>query len=297
MPATEPTSASWREIAFAIERRIGAPFRIERRRAVSGGCINGATLVEGCGQRFFIKFNAAARAAMFEAEADALTRLAIAGAIRVPRPIGTGIAEDHAWLALEFLEFGPAPRDWARFGRELAAQHQVCCERFGWNRNNSIGSTAQVNDWTQDWVEFLRSQRLGYQLNLAAANGYRGKLQARGSALLAILDRFFDNYAPAASLLHGDLWSGNTGFMADGQPVVFDPAPYYGDRETDLAMTELFGGFATEFYRSYESALPLDPGYGRRKHIYMLYHLLNHLNLFGAGYLQQCEVALDALLS
>lgn len=278
-----------------IENLIGVPFRIERRSPVVGGCINGASLVEGSGLRLFVKFNASQQLAMFDAEADALARIAAAAAIRVPKPMCTGVAGDHAFLALEYLDLDRGGQDWTRLGREFAAQHRVCSDRFGWHRDNTLGSTPQTNAWKPRWIDFLREQRLGYQLRLAAGMGFGGKLQSLGAQLLATLQRFFGDYSPLPSLLHGDLWSGNTGFLADGQPVVFDPASYFGDREADLAMTELFGGFPVEFYRAYETAAPLHPGYHRRKHIYQLYHLLNHLNLFGAGYLRRCESALEAL--
>lgn len=296
MSLSEPSAAAWREIAVTIEARIGKPFAIARRRAATGGCINGASIIEGGGLRLFVKFNDAACAPMFEAEADALAHLAAADAIRVPRPLCGGVARSHAWLALEFLELSRAGQDWQRFGRELAALHRVRGERFGWHRDNTIGSTPQRNGWMTDWVEFLRERRLGYQLALAAANGHRGKLLSLGKALLEALEHFFGDYDPQPSLLHGDLWSGNAGFIAGGQPVIFDPASYFGDREADLAMTELFGGFPADFYSAYAEAWPLDPGYRLRKRIYNLYHLLNHLNLFGAGYLTQCEDTLEALL-
>ena len=146
-------------------------------------------------------------------------------------------------------------------------------------------------------MRFLRERRLGFQLDLAAANGYRGRLQARGEQLLERLGQFFSHYRPKPSLLHGDLWGGNHAADAKNQPVIFDPAVYYGDRESDLAMTELFGGFSAEFHAAYRDAYPLDPGYAVRKTLYNLYHVLNHLNLFGAGYKSQAETMVDRLLS
>ena len=146
-------------------------------------------------------------------------------------------------------------------------------------------------------MEFYRRERLGFQLALAAQHGYRGQLQALGEQLLALLPAFFSTYRPVASLLHGDLWGGNHAATADGEPVIFDPAVYYGDREADLAMTELFGGFGEGFYRAYRVAWPLDPGYPVRKHLYNLYHVLNHLNLFGGGYATQAERLMRGLLA
>ena len=175
--------------------------------------------------------------------------------------------------------------------------HRCRRQCYGWHRSNTIGSTPQNNTLTGDWIDFLRNHRIGYQLDLAFRNGHRTRLEARGNALLENLAHFFAGYYPHASLLHGDLWAGNVGFAADGAPVVFDPAVYYGDRETDIAMTELFGGFAKEFYRGYETIWPLESGFRVRKHLYQLYHLLNHLNLFGEGYLSQCESIMDGLLA
>ena len=265
-----PSEDAWHAIAAAIAKSIDAPLQIENPSRVAGGCINNAYLIQGGGQRLFVKTNGAHCAPMFEAEADALVRLAATGAIRVPKPAGTGIAGGQAWLALEFLDLGSPDPDWSRLGRELAGLHRHDCDRFGWHRDNSLGTTAA---------------------------GYRGKLQDQGGQLLERLERFFDDYQPLPSLLHGDLWLGNAGFMTDGTPVVFDPACHYGDREADLAMTELFGEFPPDFYRGYDEAWPLDPGYRLRKRLYRLYHLLNHLNLFGADYLEQCEQELGALLS
>jgi len=182
-------------------------------------------------------------------------------------------------------------------GRQLAALHRVTHTRFGWHRDNTIGSTPQINTQKNDWVTFYREQRLRYQLELAAENGYGGSLQRRGEQLLERLPAFFISYRPRPSLLHGDLWGGNHAALTDGTPVIFDPAVYYGDREADLAMTELFGGFGSGFYSAYRAAWPLDPGYRVRKDLYNLYHVLNHLNLFGGGYRGQAEQMVDRLLA
>jgi len=169
----------------------------------------------------------------------------------------------------------------------LAAAHRKAGPRFGWPRDNYIGATPQENAPCAGWAEFWRHRRLEPQLALANRNGYRVEAPP--------VWRLLEGHEPVASLLHGDLWSGNAGFLADGAPVVFDPAVYYGDREADLAMTELFGGFAEEFYAAYSEAWPLDEGYKLRKQLYNLYHLLNHLNLFGGGYLGQVRATLGLL--
>ncbi|VAW86381.1 Ribulosamine/erythrulosamine 3-kinase potentially involved in protein deglycation, partial [hydrothermal vent metagenome] len=181
-------------------------------------------------------------------------------------------------------------------GRQLAAMHQITQSQFGWHRNNTIGSTPQINTREYNWCKFWRDYRLQHQLNLAQRQGYGGHLQQLGERLLAQMDVLFSSYNPPASLLHGDLWSGNYSGADDGTPVVFDPAVYYGDRETDLAMTELFGGFTAEFYSAYNEVYPLDSGYDSRKNLYNLYHVLNHVNLFGHSYIAQAENIMQSLL-
>ena len=167
----------------------------------------------------------------------------------------------------------------------VAGVHRCTGPRFGWERDNWIGLAPQRNGWSADWPAFFEEKRLAPQLELARSKGYSFEIPD----VKALLD-----HDPQPSLLHGDLWRGNAGFTAAG-PVLFDPAVYYGDRECDLAMTELFGGFPRGFSKAYEAELPLPAGYEARKHLYNLYHLLNHLNLFGAGYLGQVEAALRLL--
>ena len=191
-----------------------------------------------------------------------------------------------AYLALEWIEFGGRTAGAERrLGTGLAIQHRCLAERFGWHRHNTIGATPQRNTRSADWIEFLRRERLGFQLDLASGHGLPDDLLARGRRLLAGLEAFFPGHRPEPSLLHGDLWSGNWGADARGVPYIYDPAVYHGDREADLAMTRLFGGFGSDFYAAYEHEWPLDPGWEGRVDLYNLYHLLNHFNLFGAGYL------------
>jgi fructosamine-3-kinase len=209
---------------------------------------------------------------------------------------GPGVG--NAWLALEWIESGtPSRATDSILGEQLAKQHRVTQAAFGWSRDNTIGSTPQLNEWCDDWVTFFRDRRLRYQLDLAARNGFGGRLQQRGGALLDRVAEFFSGYLPVPSLLHGDLWGGNRLTADRGHPVIFDPAVYYGDRETDLAMTRLFGGFGPGFYAAYEAAWQLDAGAGERTDLYNLYHVLNHLNLFGDGYLGQALAMIQALLA
>ena len=277
----------------------GQRFVARQRQSLGGGCINQAWWV-GDGERdFFVKTNSATVArSMFEAEAAGLAELAATGAVRVPLPIGHGTTAGLAFLVLEYLPLGGGgTRALEMLGRCLAALHRIPQPFFGWGRDNTIGLTPQPNDRSDDWIAFWRERRLGFQLEQAARNGHRGELRRRGEQLLVRFEGLFAAYQPVPALLHGDLWSGNAGCTADGEPVIFDPACYYGDREADLAMTELFGGFPERFYAAYREVLPLDMGYPQRRTLYNLYHVLNHLNLFGGGYRAQAEHMIGRLLA
>jgi len=175
--------------------------------------------------------------------------------------------------------------------------HRHSAAQFGWYRNNTIGSTPQLNTEAADWVNFWRQQRLGYQLELAEKQGYGSEIQALGDKLMDQFAVLFDTYQPQVSMLHGDLWGGNAAGLADATPVIFDPAFYYGDREAELAMTELFGGFGGVFYQAYNEVWPLDAGYPVRKILYNLYHILNHMNMFGGGYQGQSIAMMQQLLA
>jgi fructosamine-3-kinase len=262
---------------------------------LSGGDINRAALIGSSNRKWFLKYNQAAPDGMFAAEALALDEIGQQNCIKVPAPVVFGSDGDTAWLVLEYLELS-AHGAAALLGEQLAALHSVKFQHFGWKRDNFIGSTAQINKHSNDWGEFWRDARLKPQLVMAEAAGFGAQLADKGHRLLENMSHFMENHRPAASLLHGDLWSGNKAFTLDGQPVVFDPASYYGDRETDIAMTELFGGFGADFYSAYNAISPLPDGYQLRRDLYNLYHMLNHLNLFGAGYLSRCERIIDHLL-
>ena len=280
-----------REIGKAIRVATGDDFVVRKCLAIGGGCINSTYSVGDDARRFFVKVNRMSCLAMFEAEADGLREIARTRVIRVPNPVCTGVAEGSAFLVLEFIDFSSGRTGRAEdLGRRLADMHRVSASQYGWRRDNTIGSTPQINTPADNWSEFWRDRRIGRQLALAASNGYGGALQRKGERLLARLDGFFSGYDPLPSLLHGDLWGCNCASSATGEPVVFDPAVYYGDREADLAMTELFGGFPASFHAAYREAFPLDFGYSVRKAVYNLYHILNHLNMFGEGYLEQAEV-------
>lgn len=270
---------------------------------VAGGCIHTALHLKGEDGDgplgFFAKLCPLERAPLLVAEADGLAALAAAGAVRVPRVIAQGDdGDENAWLLLEWLELVPLEAiAGAKLGVALAAQHRQDRKGFGWGKDNFIGATPQLNGWSEDWLAFWREKRLHAQLRLAARNRYPSKMIDRGERLLADCGEFFRTYDPPPSLLHGDLWGGNAASLADGTPVVFDPAVYVGDREADLAMTELFGGFPREFLAAYRNAWPLDDGYAVRKHFYNVYHVLNHANLFAGDYVEQSARAIERVIA
>lgn len=287
----------WTRIARHIAAASGEPFAPKSPRAIGGGCINSAVRLSDGHRSYFVKTNASSRLAMFEAELAGLQALAETRTLRVPQPLCCATTGAQAYLVMEYIQPGvPGRESPATAGRQLAQLHRCVGQRFGWYRDNTIGATPQPNGQSKDWAVFWRENRLGFQLRLAADKGYRGSLQQRGERLLARCAPLIE-HAPCPSLLHGDLWGGNLTYDACGNPVIYDPAVYYGDREADLAMTELFGGFPTEFYAAYREAWPLDPGYDVRKVLYNLYHILNHLNLFGGGYLGQAQGMIDRLLA
>ena len=291
-----------------IEQKISASeehdFHIKNHTAIGGGDTNQAYQIDGIftdeneSARFFIKLNQKSRLAMFEAEAEGLQEIEKAKAIYVPHVICCGVEGNESFLILENLSLANGRGNSAKqLGEQLAALHKYTSPMFGWMRDNTIGSVQQINTQKENWIEFWREQRLGFQLNLAKQNGASHTLYNKGAELLNNLEILYLDYEPQASLLHGDLWSGNYGYVKEGTPVIFDPAVYYGDREADIAMTELFGGFPAEFYSAYNQAWPLDKGYSQRKKLYNLYHILNHFNMFGGGYAMQAEKMIEQLLN
>jgi protein-ribulosamine 3-kinase len=284
-------------LSAAIHDATQRPFELSAVTSVGGGSINEAFRLEGTdGACYFLKVNDVRHHAMFLAEAAGLGAMAATNTIRVPQPIAQGAASGKSYLVLEYLKL--SSRGNAKLlGEQLAALHLCKGACFGFANDNFIGTTPQPNGWKDNWIDFWREQRLGFQLRLAAENGYGGQLQSLGEKLLDALPAFFDGYTPQPSLLHGDLWSGNHAFLADGTPTIFDPASYYGDRECDLAMTELFGGYPADFYAAYRAAWPLDAGYTTRRDLYNLYHILNHANLFGGGYVKQAAQIAQSLLA
>jgi protein-ribulosamine 3-kinase len=251
--------------------------------------------------RVFAKTAVLRHAALLDAEIDGLAALGASSAIRTPAVLAHGRASSVAWVVLEWLPLSPPRNAGAALGRALAALHRLpapaaSAGRYGWHVDNFIGATAQPNGWCDRWIDFWRDRRLRPQLAHAAANGHDGGLQRSGERLVAALPALLRDHQPVPSLVHGDLWSGNAGSVGD-EGVVFDPSVHVGDREVDVAMTELFGGFGREFQAAYRDAFPLDARYPLRRDLYNVYHLLNHLNLFGDTWLVRCEQAIGRLLA
>lgn len=286
----------WSEITEHISRSTSQKFSSSdefQRQSVGGGSINQAYLISNARCQYFVKTNTASKVAMFEAEAIALTQMYATQTIRVPKPICWGVASTSAYIVMEWLELGSAS-NWELMAKNLAALHRITSQvGFGWQQQNTIGSTPQINTWMENWVEFLIQHRLGYQLQLARRRGFSPSVPEQ--ELFDAIPRFFHNYQPQPSMVHGDLWGGNAAFTRDLEPVIFDPALYFGDREVDLAMTELFGGFPAQFYQAYDRVFPLDAGYKQRKALYNLYHILNHFNLFGGSYGQQANRVIEQI--
>lgn len=251
-------------------------------------------------RRCFVKLATGAHADTLACEADGLRALASTRTLRVPEVAASGSQGATAYLAMEWLDLGGSP-DAPALGRSLAALHRAATphgpngERFGWHRDNWIGGTPQRNRWNDDWGAFFRDSRLSPQFTRAFHNGFR-TLERDANRLLATVHQALAGHTVVPSLVHGDLWSGNAGTLRDGTPVVFDPAVYVGDREVDLAMTELFGGFGAAFHAAYDASWRVDPGYAARRDLYNLYQLLNHLNLFGESYLPRTARTLSRVL-
>ena len=285
-------------IAAAIAERTESPFIPDSANPVSGGSIHRAWHIDDGIRHYFVKTNKLAAAPMFAAEAQGLQALAAAAVVPTPTFITLGQTETQAFLVLEYLALTTLDNHGgARLGAALAQLHGVTGDSFGWPEDNFIGTTAQCNAPHPGWPHFFGERRLRPQLQLALQNGMDKALVAKGYAIIERIGGLFIDYRPAPSLLHGDLWSGNAAQRHDGTAVIFDPACYYGDCETDIAMTELFGGFPNSFYAAYRAAWPLDSGYETRKPLYNLYHILNHFNLFGSAYLGQAQRMIDRLLA
>lgn len=233
-------------------------------------------------------------------EVSGLAELAKTDCVRVPKPVSSGkLSDGSGYLVLEWLDLKPGDTLAAeRLGRELAQLHCNTGDQYGLAHDNHIGLSEQKNHWSDDWVEFYRDYRLVPQLRTHRIETTAPEILKLGLTLCEYLHVFFDSgEAIEVSPLHGDLWSGNWGVIEQHEPVIFDPAFYWGHAETDLAMTELFGGFQSSFYQAYYEIRPLSEGYTQRQPLYQLYHVLNHYNLFGGSYGSQSLSLLKTLSS
>lgn len=287
----------WEEISQSLSHIVGANVTLSMPSSIGGGCINQAWKTQDQhGNTYFVKANKPSRLSMFEAEAEGLAAIENSQSIRCPKVFITQKQTAASYIVMEYIPL-QSGNNMSTLGKQLAAMHQQHQPIFGWHRDNTIGSTPQSNRQHHDWVTFWREERLIFQLELAKRNGLPKQHYEDGFKLAENLPAFFSNYSPSASLLHGDLWSGNCSHDSLGNPVIYDPAVYFGDRETDLAMMELFGGFSASCFDAYHEHYPINQGYASRKSLYNLYHILNHFNLFGGGYATQAHAMIRRLLA
>lgn len=286
---------TWPEIDHHISQITGEKFVSNQHLPISGGCINQNYAISNSKITYFVKLNQPSQQSMFTAEMLSLQQIYNTKTIRVPKPICWGITKTSSYIVLEWLNLTNGNhQSWTEMGRKLAAMHKITTKQgFGWNTNNTIGSTPQINNFHASWPEFYTQNRLNHQLQLAKKGGQNFPHTAK---LLAAIPQLFADYQTQPSLVHGDLWRGNVSFTNENEPVIFDPATYFGDREVDIAMTELFAGFPSAFYQSYQEVFPLDQGYETRKTLYNLYHILNHFNLFGSNYSSQANQMIEKIL-
>lgn len=289
-------NSPWAAVIQLIEQKSGHRITDYKLGEVYGGDINQAWRLTTAERDYFIKTNRKSLISMFEAEQIGLQEIHRSRSIRVPGVIGCGWEANQSFIVMEFLDL-TGMTDETRLARKLAKMHRFTRDEFGFRIDNTIGSTPQINTDCENWVEFWQRRRLGYQLNLAGKNSLDSEMISRGEILCCDVGKFFSSYKPIASLLHGDLWRGNQGADREGNPVIFDPACYYGDHEADLAMMELFGQPGRGFFDAYSEVFEIDPGYPVRRDLYNLYHILNHANLFGGHYAGSARKLIEKLLA
>jgi len=286
----------WQAISQQLSETLMFTFEIVEKTKVSGGDINECYMISDGEQRYFVKVNSREFLPKFEVEAENIRIMRESNSVFVPELIFTGNSKNNAFIVLNYLPTKPLDDDKNSylFGQQLAQLHQWGEQKeFGFDQDNYIGSTLQPNKWERKWARFFAEQRIGWQLQLVKEKGVN---LVDINEFTELVHEHLIGHQPRPSLLHGDLWHGNVANSVFG-PICYDPACYWGDRECDIAMTELFGGFQPEFYQGYESVLPLDYKYSERKDIYNLYHLLNHYNQFGGHYLEQSQKLINKILS
>ncbi|MBI9070497.1 MAG: fructosamine kinase family protein [Melioribacteraceae bacterium] len=261
--------------------------KIINTNSLGGGCIGNSQKIQTAkGKLYFLKSYPDTSSAILQNEANGLIELKKSRVIKIPEVIYF----DDEYLLLEFITTGKRKNNFSEiFGKQFAKMHKCTSNKFGFFEDNFIGASIQKNQpYYNNWTEFYFNNRLLFQIKFAEQNGYlTSELRSQFNKLESKIDKILSGSDEQPSLLHGDLWSGNFMVAENGEPVLIDPAVYYGHREADLGMTHLFGGFDSSFYKAYNETFPLPDGYEYRINIYKLYHVLNHLNLFGSGYYPQ----------
>jgi fructosamine-3-kinase len=284
----------WLAISQQLSDVLMFSFQISERTKLTGGDINECYMISDGEQRYFVKLNSRDFLQNFLTEADNLRILRATESVLVPEVVHVGYSKAHAFIILNYYPTKVLDQIKPSYtlGQQLAKLHAWGEQKeYGFDQDNYLGSTLQPNPWHKKWPRFFSEQRIGWQLQLLAEKGIT--LGDIDQIVATISDRLM-HHNPKPSLLHGDLWQGNIALGPFG-PLCYDPASYWGDRECDIAMTELFGGFVPEFYQGYNSIMPLDSSYQQRKDIYNFYHLLNHCNLFGGRYLTECTQCLTRI--
>jgi fructosamine-3-kinase len=280
-----------------LEESLGKPGQVLDTTFTSGGCINNTMRLKTSLGDFFLKWQSGIPKDMFQKEAEGLRLLAASGSMKIPEVISSGQLEGRYYLLMEFIESASPKSDyWSSFGSALASMHlNNPADQYGLNHDNYIGKLPQPNNLHDDWIDFFIGHRLEFQLKLAAQNRLvDSRFVIRYREFYKKLPNLLPTDRPA--LLHGDLWSGNVMVDSDGRVCLIDPAVYYGHREMELAFTQMFGGFDSEFYSSYEEVYPLEPGFEDRVSIYNIYPHMVHVNLFGTSYLSGVESVLRRYL-
>ena len=289
----------WAAISDAISKAVKNDFFIEDKISINGGDINLAFIVSGNingeNQKYFIKLNDKSKFALFEAEYENLKRIKTLSNINCTNVITLGTTLDKSFIVFSYEDFLP-PNDtlWNELGVQLAKFHlDTSHGQFGWFEDNFIGTTLQPNRWQSNWKMFFCEQRIAWQLQLLNEQSI---VLGDTDYIIAICKDLLAHHQVSPCLVHGDLWQGNIGFT-EHHPIIYDPACYFGDREVDIAMTELFGQFPAAFYRGYQQTYPLSVSYEERKIVYNFYHILNHLNMFKGAYIEQAQSALHRIIA
>ncbi len=301
----------WHSIEQAISAALDEPYSIIEKHVIQNGessfplfdnrldnqnnFLNLSFRVTNGRRSYFVKVNRKKYLSHFQAEAFSLQHLKSLNNIACPNVTATGTSLDKSFIVLEYIDFKRAkPMLWHQLGQQLAQMHYDSRhDQFGWQHDNYIGNTLQPNHWSSNWSTFFANQRIAWQLQLLSE---RSIILGNIDHITQVCHDALLHHRVSPCLVHGDLWQGNTGFTGD-QAMIFDPACYYGDREVDIAMTELFNEFPDDFYHGYQAEYPLKKGYEQRKLVYNFYHILNHANIFGGIYIAQAKAILSRIMS